>query len=145
MRTQIRLLPVLVVIALLAGCATTPADRIEREPAVFARLPVEMQERVRAGQVEIGDPVEAVRLALGEPVQRLNRRTAEGEAEVWVYGRRVGEPRWRFSVGVGGGAGHTAMGAGVGISTGDAGTLPDEAMRVEFVGGRVTRIETRRE
>jgi hypothetical protein len=50
MRTQIRLLPVLVVIVLLAGCATTPADRIEREPAVFARLPAEMQERVRAGR-----------------------------------------------------------------------------------------------
>lgn len=85
-----------------------------------------------------------MRLALGEPVQRLNRRTAEGEAEVWVYGRRVGEPRWRFGFGIGGGS-HMGVGAGVGISTGDAGTLPDEAMRVEFVGGRVTRIETRRE
>ena len=42
-----RLLPPLL---LLAGCVATPADRIAKNPELFAALPVADQDRIRLGQ-----------------------------------------------------------------------------------------------
>lgn len=144
---RLRILPPLLaaVLVVLAGCATTPADRIRRDPALFAKFPAEVQERIRAGQVEIGDPAAAVLLALGEPVQRMNRRTAEGETEVWIYGRHRGEPRLRFNVGIGTNGAHTGVAVGAGLATGDRSDLSEETMRLELADGRVVRIESRPE
>lgn len=142
-----RILPLVLVAALASalftGCAMTVDDRIRREPEVFARFPADVQQRIRAGQVEIGDEADAVRLALGEPWRRLERTTAEGRVEVWIYAVNQAQPRLRFSVGVGTGGRHSAVGVGGAVTTG--GPDPDEeAMRVEFLAGRVVRIETRK-
>lgn len=143
MRRQFLFLPCAFIVTLLAGCAITPADRIRSEPVLFARYSVEVQERIRAGRVEVGDDADAVWLALGEPHRRVERTTAEGRAEVWIYLHRQRQSRVRLSLGVGMGMRHSGVGAGIGMATGDV--VPDEeATRVEFSAGRVVRVETRK-
>lgn len=69
----------------LAACASTPESRIEKSPEAFAQLTPEQQQKVRAGQIAIGFDTAATRLALGEPDKVLQRTTAGGESEVWIY------------------------------------------------------------
>lgn len=71
--------------ALLAACASTPESRIEKSPQTFAQLSPEQQEKVRAGKVGIGFDAAATRLALGEPDKVLEKTTAAGETELWIY------------------------------------------------------------
>lgn len=79
------LLPILFATALLTACASTPESRIEKSPDAFAQLTPEQQAKVRAGQVGIGFDAAATRLALGEPDKVLQKTTASGESEVWIY------------------------------------------------------------
>ncbi len=79
-------------VCLAAGCATTPEQRIAREPAVFAAFPPEVQEQVRRGHVDIGFTRDMVRLALGRPNRVASRRTADGETEIWAYTTLLWEP-----------------------------------------------------
>ena len=76
---------VLPVLLLLAGCATTPAQRIAKNQDVFDSFPVAAQARIRGGQIDLGFNPDMVRIALGEPDRKLIRRSAEGEAEIWLY------------------------------------------------------------
>lgn len=70
---------------LMAGCVSTPADRIKKEPGVFAAFPPEVQAKVQKGEVEIGYTRDMTRLALGMP-QRVHTRTTEtGQVEIWIY------------------------------------------------------------
>ena len=69
---------------LLAGCAT-PEKRIQQNQDLFDSFPVAAQARIRGGQIDLGFQPEMVRIALGDPQRKLVRRTAEGEAEVWLY------------------------------------------------------------
>lgn len=70
---------------LLGGCATTPQSRIEKNPSAFAALTPEQQERVKTGGVGVGFDEAAVRFALGEPDRVIERETAEGMTQSWVY------------------------------------------------------------
>lgn len=79
------LLPFTLATALLTACASTPESRIEKSPDAFAQLTPEQQAKVRAGQVGIGFDAAATRLALGEPDRVLQKTTAGGESEVWIY------------------------------------------------------------
>ena len=106
------LLPFLVL--LLAGCATTPAERISRNPSVFASWPPEVQAVVRAGRVAIGFTPDQVRMALGNPDRIIVRSSGEGPSEVWVYhghGPMVG-----VGFGVVGGGGSTRVGGATEVS-----------------------------
>ena len=75
---------VLPLVVLLAGCAT-PAKRIQQNQDLFDSFPVAAQARIRGGQIDLGFTPDMVRIALGDPQRKLVRRTAEGEAEVWLY------------------------------------------------------------
>jgi hypothetical protein len=69
----------------MAGCVSTPARRIEKEPGVFASFPPEIQARVQKGEVDIGFTRDMVRLAVGRP-DRVHARTTEtGQVEIWIY------------------------------------------------------------
>jgi len=128
----------LVSAALLAACSSTPESRIAKNQAAFEQYPAAVQQKIRAGEVEVGFSPEMVRLALGEPARQLSRQTAGDTAEVWVYHRNG--PRFSFGVGVGGAVGgHTS--AGVGVSTSTGGYDPEEKMRVEFRDGKVSAVE----
>lgn len=124
---------------LLAGCASTPQDRISQNRKTFESYPAAAQSKISAGQVDIGFTEEMVTMALGKPDQKLTRADAGGQSEVWIYIKN--KPQFSFGIGVGGGSGGggSYSGGGVGVST----TTPpsDEYMRVVFVSGKVTAVE----
>ncbi|MBX6420489.1 MAG: hypothetical protein IRZ06_05720 [Nevskia sp.] len=124
------LLPVL-----LLACSS-PATRIEQNPALFDSYPPEVQQKIRAGQVDVGFTPDMVRLALGEPDRRYERTDANGTSEVWAYRER--KPAFSFGIGGGSFGGSSAVGGGVGVATGGE---QGEKLRVVFVDGKVTAVE----
>ena len=75
----------MVLLALVgAGCAT-PETRIRDNPTLFASFPLEVQTKVRQGQIAIGFSPAAVHMALGEPARVYHRTTTQGTNEVWAY------------------------------------------------------------
>ncbi len=131
----------LALIMFLAGCASTPEDRIAQDRAAFDALAPAVQERVRRGAVEVGDDEKTVLLALGEPARRVDRTDAKvGKTEVWIYLRS----RVQISFGVGVGSYGSSGGASVGVSGGQWTPRDNEALRVEFKDGRVVEIERRK-
>jgi hypothetical protein len=122
---------------LVAGCSS-PSSRISRNQAAFDEWPEAVQEKVRAGKIDLGFTTEQVRMALGQPDRVTTRTNTDGTSEVWSYPAQ--KPRFSFGVGVGSSRGSTGVGAGVGVGTG--GERYDDATRVVFTGGRVSVIET---
>jgi hypothetical protein len=127
---------------LLTACST-PASRIDRNPAVFATFPPAVQENVRKGIVEVGYTTDMVFIAKGEPKRKYQRRTAEGTFDVWSY---VGTEYWTDR--------QRVMGSyHVQDASGKTRTLHDsvwvdvrqereyEKMRIEFRDGVVTALE----
>jgi hypothetical protein len=109
---------------------------VEKNAALVATWPADVQAKVRAGQVAVGFTPDQVRVALGEPDRTFARTEAQGAREVWVYFDHG--PKFSFGLGVGGGGGGTRVGGGVGMSSG---ARDPELMRVIFEGGRVSAIE----
>ena len=68
----------------LAGCNTI-SDRIRQKAEVFASLPAADQERLRKGQVAVGDTPDMVYIAIGEPTRRTQKTTAQGSRSVWIF------------------------------------------------------------
>jgi hypothetical protein len=131
----LRLLPPLL-FAALAACAST-GSRIHDNQAAFDGYPPAVQQKIRAGQADIGFSPEQVRMALGEPDRRFTRTAAEGTSEVWAY--RDSGPTFSFGVGGGSFGSHSGVGGGVGVAT--AGDAPEDKLRVVFVNGAVASIE----
>lgn len=131
------LVPVILFAGAVVGCSTVDS-RIAKRAEAFAEWPAAIQEKVRAGQIDLGFTPEQVRVALGDPARTSTRTNSDGTAEVWVY--RSGKPRISFGVGMGTSRGSTGYGGGVNVGTG--GNRDDEAMRVIFSAGRVSAIET---
>ena len=71
------ILSLLPLAALLAACAT-PESRIRDNQAAFDAFPPSVQQKIRAGQADIGFTPEQVRMALGEPDHKYTRSSAEG-------------------------------------------------------------------
>ncbi|HUG12551.1 MAG TPA: hypothetical protein VMM36_16150 [Opitutaceae bacterium] len=69
---------------LLAGCSTINS-RIKANPAVFDALPLETQEKVRKGIVEVGYSPDMVYIAMGRPSEKRSSRSATLEKETWIY------------------------------------------------------------
>ncbi|MCX7591755.1 MAG: hypothetical protein N2255_09020 [Kiritimatiellae bacterium] len=84
-RSGLPIVPVEIVALLLAGCVSTPAQRIACNPELFASFPPEVQEQIRKGQIAIGFDRDMVRIALGQPDRVYERRTETGIVEVWSY------------------------------------------------------------
>jgi hypothetical protein len=112
--------------------------------AEFPTWPASVQEKVAAGQIDIGFTAEQVWVALGNPDTTLSRETADGVSEVWGYRER--RPPFGFGIGVGvGSIGRSGgVSTGVGVGTGVGGGA-DEKVRVVFDrSGRVSAIEETR-
>jgi hypothetical protein len=137
---NIRLFLTLLLVGLLAGCSSV-SSRIARDRDAFDRYPLDVQEKIAAGEVGVGFTPEQVRMALGDPDRVSTRTTPDGTSEVWGY-RKKG-PRFNVGVGVGvfGGGGSTRVGTGVGVSTGGD-RREDERLRVVFDHGTVSAVET---
>lgn len=131
------LFPWLLVVTLLAGCATVET-RIRKNQAVFDSWPTQVQAYVRAEKVDLGFTPDQVRVALGEPDRIFERKTEAGEAEVWAYYDRG--PRFSFGLGVGTGG---YVGSAGGVAYDRQYERLDDATRVVFEGGLVTSVEAR--
>jgi hypothetical protein len=68
----------------LSGCST-PGSRIAKNPELFASFPLSVQERIRAGEIDIGFTREMVMMAVGKPHHTYLRTTKAGESEIWAY------------------------------------------------------------
>lgn len=121
----------------LAGCSTVDG-RIKDNPSAFNALPPETQQKIRNGQVELGYTPEMVTMALGKPDRTYTRTNEKGSSEIWAY--RDKKPTMSFGFGIGGGGGGTHVGSGIGITTG--GDRYDDRLRVVFVDGKVSAVET---
>ena len=129
--------PFSILLLALAGCATTPAERIAKNHAAYAAWPPDVQARVTAGAVAPGFTPAQVRMALGEPDRTYTRTTEKGTDEVWAYRDR--KPRFTIGLGVMGGGGSTRVGGSTVMSSG--GPYQDEVLRVIFEEGRVSAVE----
>jgi len=85
------------------GCTSTPERRITKNDAAFSQWPAAVQEKVRAGQIDLGFTPEQVRTALGGPDRKFARTTNDGTSEIWAY--RDDKPRFSFGIGLGFGGG----------------------------------------
>ena len=143
MKTCPRLLPALPLLLLLAGCASTPDQRIQRNQELFDTLPVAAQARIRGGQIDLGFTPDMVRIALGEPQRQLVRRTPAGETPVWLYldlVRRYDRQRADIDgLSFSGPGGVRSLGGSAWINV-----MQEREyvrLRVEFLGGTVAAIE----
>jgi hypothetical protein len=122
----------------IAGCASTPTERITKYQSTFDSWPAEVQAKVRAGQIAVGFTEQQVRVALGEPDRVFSRVTEKGPTTVWAYRHRG--PRVSLGLGLAGGSGHTGYGGGVAMT--DRGY--DDSLHAVFADGKVVSIETLR-
>jgi hypothetical protein len=125
--------------AVLAGCASTPESRIEKNRPFFDSLPLERQARIRGGETDVGFSAEETRLALGEPSRVYVRKDAAGEAAIWEYRdevRRYERQRVDWVDGRPGGKG--TMSGYVNVLQ----SLDEVRTRVELRGGVVTAVES---
>ena len=129
----------LLLAALLSACST-PESRIDANRSAFNQYPSDVQEKIKAGRVDIGFTPEMVRMAMGDPVRQFTRKTESGESEVWIYADS--KPQVSLGFGFASFGHHSATGVGVATSTG--GYEPDEKTRVVFRNGRVDSVEHRK-
>ncbi len=78
-------LPLLILAALLVGCAGGIEDRIAQRQEAFDAYPADVQSRLRRGQIRIGDDQDAVWMVYGKPNETIRRADANGRTEVWIY------------------------------------------------------------
>ncbi len=121
---------------LLAGCAS-PADRIATNQAMFDSWPVDVREKIRAGQVAVGFAPEMVLVALGQPDRKVLRTSAQGTAEVWTYL----DHRPHFSIGVGMGSVGRSSAVGGSVAMTDQAWHESHVITVIFEAGKVAAIE----
>ena len=70
---------------LLAGCASTPQTRIEKNPAAYNALPASQKNLVVQGMIKEGMSTDAVYIAWGSP-SAITRGSKGGKRqEKWVY------------------------------------------------------------
>jgi hypothetical protein len=136
MKNPISFSLLLALVALVAGCASSPQSRIKKNQDAFDTYPAEVQAAIQRGEVVAGFTPEQVRLSQGDPDRVLTRTSADGNSEVWIY--RDGKSKVGIGLGLGFGGG--SVGTGVGVSTGGR-EFDDERMRVVFTAGRVTAVE----
>ncbi|HPJ56536.1 MAG TPA: hypothetical protein PLJ99_06275 [Kiritimatiellia bacterium] len=143
MTALLRLSAAAALLLLLAGCATTPARRIQQNQELFDSLPVADQARIRGGQITLGYTPDMVRIALGDPQRRLVRRSAGAETDVWLYLDTVRRyERQRADIDgllVSGPGGMRSIGGSAWVNV-----LQEREFirrRVEFLNGLVTAIE----
>ncbi len=130
-------IPLLAFAALMAAGCSTLDSRISSHRSQFDAWPAGVQQKVQAGQVDIGFTQEQVQVALGDPDRTYSRTDAHGTDEVWAY--RDHSPVISFGLGMASFGRSSAVGGGVGVTTG--GDRYDDKLRVIFSQGRVVALE----
>ena len=99
MRNRFGLIVSCLCVLAVSGCMTPQERRdrrIEKHQAIFHAFPLDMQDKIRRGEVDIGFTEQMVSLALGRPRRVYLRKTADGETIIWCYVRteRHTESQW---------------------------------------------------
>lgn len=126
--------PLLLVVGLAGGCASSQMNRIDRNREIYETWPIEIKQAVLDGKVEPGMNPDMVQVAWGKPSEVSVSPAGD---EIWVY-TRGGEPGSAYYPGGGasypggvypgggypggGYPGGVIGGPGIGISTGRGGT-----------------------
>lgn len=71
-------------LGLLSGCSSF-ASRAKEKAPLFSVLDASTQARLEARHIQIGDTADMVYIALGRPNETLEKTTASGTAEIWIY------------------------------------------------------------
>ena len=125
-------------LVLLGGLACASANsRISASQEVFDGYPPEVQEQIRAGEVAVGFTEEQVLMALGKPDRRTQVVADDVAAEVWTW--TTSKPGFGIGIGSGTSIGNVGIGTGVRV---EEGARSEDDVVVEFVNGRVRRLET---
>jgi hypothetical protein len=131
--------------ALLLGACSTVDSRIQQHASQFAGYPPGVQQKIRAGRIDLGFTMEQVVMAMGEADRHATRTSGESGRSVtqedWGYAARGGH--WSFGLGLGTARGATGFGGGVGVDSGFSDDCNDIALRVVFEDGKVVAVERR--
>ncbi|MBE6419233.1 MAG: hypothetical protein E7031_03805 [Akkermansiaceae bacterium] len=136
----IKLCVVAALSGLMVSCvASTPYDRISKNPYIYSSLPQEQQLLVQQGRIERGMSPDAVYLAWGAP----NSEPVYGEkkgvkTERWIY--LDYEPVTVMSAGGGFTYGYPGWYGPFSVFSGTA-YVPSPSAYVEFENGKVTEWE----
>ena len=86
MNIKSSLLPVLAVAGMFlsVGCASFDT-RTDEKSYVFNGLPAETKQRLKDGEIHIGDTTDMVYIALGDPSEKRELVTREGKKTTWIY------------------------------------------------------------
>ncbi|MGE5207927.1 MAG: hypothetical protein ACM3KL_01210 [Alphaproteobacteria bacterium] len=79
---------------ILAGCATTPQERITQNPQIYQHLSARDQALVSQGQIRAGMTMDAVWLAWGAPDQTIPDNMGDRPTETWLYLRYQTPPSY---------------------------------------------------
>lgn len=132
--------------SILAGCASTPAKRIETKKELFASYPAEIQMQIQAGNVQPGFTEDQVFLAKGEPEEKYQAtRRINNEAHsvmVWRYRDRTKISALDAGPGadLSGGYGYPTHGSIPRMSRPYNGA--NEYLLIEFEHGKVLRVNS---
>jgi hypothetical protein len=130
-------LATLMVAGLLAGgCGSPQINRIDRDRAVYESWPLEIQQAVLDGKVEIGMTPAMVVMSWGQPTEKLPSPTA-GNEEIWIW-RKGGSDGMVTPLPAGPMIGMGGSMGGVGISTGSGGTVLGTNTGIGLGGGGIT-------
>jgi len=140
-----RLLAAALFTTAVAACAG-PSSRIKKSQAEFDAYPPAVQQKIRAGQVDVGFTDRQVTMALGRPDRIYTRKTAAASQDVWAYGGPGDGPRVGVGMGLGMGTavGPGFYGGGVGLAT-EPEVDRGERVRVVLHDGIVVAVESRRQ
>ncbi len=67
-----------------AGCNSFDS-RSEEKAYVFESLTPEVKQRLKDGEIHVGDTSDMVYIALGKPDDKLRKTNADGETSTWLY------------------------------------------------------------
>ena len=86
LRSFLVLLSVTIALLAVTGCSTFES-RSKQKAAVFNSLDTATQERLKTGDILVGDTTDEVYIALGKPDEQRNTTTAAGQTTRWIYNR----------------------------------------------------------
>ncbi len=142
MRTLALALAGLCLMGTMAGCVTGIDGRIAQRQEIFDTYAPEVQERVRRGQIRLGDDTDTVWMVYGTPSEKVRRTTEQGVSEVWIY-KVLGYHESLYPT-VRPVYYHNNGRLRTTYMINDTPEYEwQEALRVEFVGGRVSAVQMR--
>ena len=136
-----RFLAAALVATALAACAG-PSSRIKKHQAEFDAYPADVQQKIRAGQVDVGFTDQQAAMALGRPDRIYARKTAAAQQEVWAYGGGGSRVGVGLGLGMGAGAGPGFYSGGIAVDS-EPGIDRGERVRVVLQSGVVVAVESR--